>query len=285
MKIKPHVSFDMLEPELESYDLVLMSPPMAIRQKMSDEYVLQHREKWVLICQKAPKNWYFDHTERLNRTLPIAVARQLTKLATCAGSIAFKKFPKSTVVEITQAYMRERMGLSNVVKDVALTPPAMLLHRRFDKRVVISPDSSGPEKKNWTPDSFLKLARVIRERGYAPVIVVAPSHHEEWVGLVNGEFDVPLFPGINQLASFIYESGAVVANDSGNGHLASFLNVPILTIYRKRNKKFHWRPGWGKGAVVCPLVVLPGRDGGIWKPFVTPARVLASLERLLKSHH
>jgi ADP-heptose:LPS heptosyltransferase len=37
------------------------------------------------------------------------------------------------------------------------------------------------------------------------------------------EFELPLFNNIGDLASFIFESALMVANDSGNGHLASFL--------------------------------------------------------------
>ena len=73
-----------------------------------------------------------------------------------------------------------------------------------------------------------------------------------------------------------YESGAVIANDSGNGHLASFLGVPVVTIYRKRNPKFHWRPDWASATVVCPRLTLPGFRGDIWKPFVGVSDVIAA---------
>lgn len=45
-----------------------------------------------------------------------------------------------------------------------------------------------------------------------------------------------------ELASFIFESGTIVANDSGNGHLAPFLGVPSITICRKRNPYFFGGP-------------------------------------------
>ena len=72
-------------------------------------------------------------------------------------------------------------------------------------------------------------------------------------------------------------AGALVGNDSGNGHLASFLGIPTVTIYRKKNPHFHWRPDWKPARVVCPRLVLPGLRGPLWKPFVTVGDVLDAL--------
>lgn len=281
IKIRPLPPIEELENELAQYHLAIVSPSMMLREKMADEYVQRIRRKWVLICQKAPRSWYYDHTQRLKSSLPVDIFVQLHRMASCGGSIRFKKFFDESVVEITQTYMRERMGLEDVVKVVSVTPPVGLKYRRFPKRVIVSPDSAGPEKKNWSKKLFIRLAHLLKAKGYEPVIVVSPRNHEEWYQLSNGSFDVPHFSDISQLASFIYESGALVANDSGNGHLASFLNIPVVTIYRKRNKKFHWRPGWGTGVVICPSMVIPWIEGGIWKPFVRPVRVLKELENLL----
>jgi len=181
---------------------------------------------------------------------------------------------------MTLRYMKENMHLQNVTKEIPFTPPHGLLHRRFRKRIVVSPDSAGPEKKNWTPSSFIRLGHELKARGYIPKIVVSPKNHLAWVRMKGNVFETPCFQDVDQLSSYLYESGAVIANDSGNGHLASFLKVPVITIYRKKNPLFHWRPDWGPGIVVCPRLTIPWLNAPIWKPFVRISEIISSLEKL-----
>ncbi len=71
-------------------------------------------------------------------------------------------------------------------------------------------------------EKFLKVAAWLSREGYDPVFTVAPYEQSEWSG--------PLFPQLEDLASFLYESGAFLGNDSGTGHLASLLKIPHLII-------------------------------------------------------
>jgi len=280
LKIKPYPDPQRFEEELEPYDLVIVSPPQFFRDGMDDQLTRRAREKWLLICQKCPPTWSFDHTERLRSRLDRETFAQLEGLANCSGSIRYKQFTDESAVEMTLQYMQEKMHLPQVSKNISLSPPRDLLHRRFRKRIIISPDSAGPEKKDWKPGSFIRLAHELQARGYAPEIVVAPKHHAAWVHMKGNSFPTPCFSDIDQLSSHIYESGAVIANDSGNGHLASFLSVPVVTIYRKRNPLFHWRPDWGPGIVVCPRLTIPWVNGAIWKPFVRMSQVISAMENL-----
>lgn len=268
-----------LDATLAPFALTLMSPPAALRAQLTPEECRVAREKWVLICQKAPQEWCFDHTERLSGRLSREQLEALRGLPSCAGSIRFREFTTESVVDITLAYMREKMKLDTVVRNVPLSPPEELQRGRHHKRIVVSPDSAGPDKKEWHPRAFLSLCRQLRRNGYDPRIVVAPRNHARWTELAAGEFEVPVFADIGSLAGFIYESAALIANDSGNGHLASFLGVPVITIYRKRNEHFHWRPAWGPAKVVCPVLRLPwpGEDA-LWRPFIGIRRILRALQ-------
>jgi heptosyltransferase III len=268
---------DSLEDELDAYDLVIMSPPQAIRNQMDAAMTAEMRERWVLICQKAPQSWSFDITDKLKRVLPAPIFMQVSKFSKLGGSIRFREFKSESVVEIVLAFMKEKMLLENVTKHVNLVPPKDLIYRKYQNRVVISPDSSTP-KKNWSPESFIRLCYKLKLEGYKPVIVVSPQNHLFWFDLAGKEFDVPKFNCISELTAFIYESSAVIANDSGNGHLASFLSIPVVTIYRKRNPKFHWRPDWYPAKVVCPWMTLSWRGHSIWKPFVTVGAVMLALK-------
>ena len=281
LDVRPYPERDEFEREFAAYDLVIMSPPQFLRDAMDEQKTAALREKYLLICQKAPKNWHFDHTQRLSRTLSTGAFEQLQGLMNCSGSIRFKNFADESAVEMTLQYLSERMHLKNVTKEIRLTPPAELLFRRYPKRIIVSPDSAGPEKKNWTPSSFIELCQRLKTRSYEPEIVVAPKNHSRWASMGSNVFTTPCFADIDQLSAHLYESGAVIANDSGNGHLASFLKIPVVTIYRKKNPVFHWRPDWGPGVVVCPTLTIPWPGGPIWKPFVRPAEVVSALEELL----
>lgn len=280
MDIRPYPSLNKWDQELDSYDLAIVSPPSFLRNQMDQELTRKWREKWVLICQKAPEEWRFDHFSRVRNTIP-EKSESLRGLLNCGGSIRYKPFGSESVVDMTLDYMREKMQLTKLNRIPPISPPLGLEHRRYLQRIVISPDSAGPEKKNWRPGGFLKLATRLREAGYDPVIVVAPKHHDFWKNMPGNTFTTPKFDTVDTLSAFLYESALVVANDSGNGHLASFLNIPVVTIYRKNNPNFHWRPDWGPCRVVCPKISLTLKSGNLWKYFVSVPQVMFAIQEIL----
>ena len=279
-EIRPYPAAEDMDAALAGFDLVIMSPPQFLRDRMDPATTDAMRRKWLLICQKTPDDWRFDLTETKRARLPPDTFAALHGLLDCGGSIRDRDYTTESVVDITLEYMQKRMGLAQLTRTVALTPPAGLQLRRHTKRIVVSPDSAWPQKKDWPPRAFLKLCRTLQAQGDEPTIVVAPANHERWRKMPGNSFETPVFHDIGELAAYLYESGAVIANDSGNGHLASFLGVPVVTIYRKKNSKFHWRPDWAPARVVCPRLTLPGFRGEIWKPFVGVGDVLAARRAL-----
>jgi hypothetical protein len=281
LEIRPYPDADRFDEAFSEYDLVIMSPPQFIRDHMDARRTDEMRRRWLLICQKCPPSWRYDHTERVRTGYSAEIFGELRGLLDSSGSICFRKFADESVVDITLEYLREKMHLRHVEKGVALTHPAGLQHRRNRRRIVVSPDSAWAEKKDWPPRSFLSLCHALRDRDYDPKIVVAPKNHARWATMPGNVFETPEFSDIDKLSAYLYESAAVIANDSGNGHLASFLEVPVVTIYRKRNPSFQWRPAWGPAKVVCPRLTLPWIRGAIWKPFIGKADIVSALEALL----
>ena len=279
-EMRPYPAPDEFDAALAGFDLVLMSPPQFLRDRMDPATTEAMRRKWLLICQKTPDDWRFDLTESKRTTLPPDVFAALRDLLDCGGSVRDRAYTTESVVDITLEYMQKRMGMEQLTRSVALTPPAGLRFRRYRRRIIVSPDSAWPKKKDWPPRAFLKLCRELKNQGDDPKIVVAPKNHDHWQKMLGNGSETPVFHDIGELAAYIYESGAVIANDSGNGHLASFLGVPTVTIYRKRNPDFHWRPDWAPARVVCPRITLPGFNGEIWKPFVTVRDVIAARKAL-----
>lgn len=277
LETRPSLHSDSLPHALEGFDLVIMSPPAQVRTAMNPEVTDKMRRQWLLVCQKAPIDWRYDLTETKRQVLPEDRFAALRGLLDCGGSIRDRPLGDESVVDITLDYMRRRMGLEHLSRSVPLSPPSGLVLRAYPRRIVVSPDSAGPEKKEWAPESFLRLCQRLCGLGYDPKIVVAPSRYDEWRARVGNRFEMPRFKDIGELGAYLYESGAVIANDSGNGHLASFLGVPVVTIYRKRNARFHWRPDWLPAKVVCPRFTLPGPRGAIWRPFISENDIVSAL--------
>lgn len=273
LNIKPKLSMDTLQNDLSEYQLVIMSPAQEMRDRFEiDSHYLDHiKSQYLLICQHAPEYWEYDHNSSLLKRLSPEVFASIKSIINAGGSIRYRCFKNESVVDILCDYMREKMKLPIIERYVDLQPLANLEFRKHRNRIIVSPDSAGPIEKNWGEKQFVALCRKFRVSGYDPIIVVAPQNYQYWKKLTNGEFSMPMFDDLGKLASYIYESCILIANDSGNGHLASFLGVPTVTIYKKANPYFHWRPDWTKNnnVVVYPKFIIKLPWMRLWKPFLT----------------
>lgn len=271
-----------LESELAGFDMVLCSPPSFVRHRASEAELRRWAERYVLICisRSFPEYWRVDHTRRIEAALPAEKARRLRRLAACSGCIRHRRFSGETMVQIAVSFMQERMGLEQVTPDLQLHAPAKLEHRRHRDRIVLCPDSATPQRKDWTPARIVDLAARFRAEGLDPKIVGAPANVDRWQRLAADVCEAPALNSVEALAGYLYESGVVVAGDSGSGHLASFLQVPTVTIHRRRNRRFAWRPGWAPGEVVGPVVTLGLGRTQLWRPFIPASKVVDAVERL-----
>lgn len=140
-----------------------------------------------------------------------------------------------------------------------LKPLPGLIHRQFPKRVIIHSGSGNPAK-NWPLKKYEKCADSIKKMGLDPVFL-------------------PHFSTLEDLLSFIYESGSLIGNDSCPGHIASYFHIPYLIIGPEEKQMRFWRPGWGKGEVVLPPKWIPNWKGlrlrkKHWKKFISPKNVI-----------
>ncbi|MCB1106904.1 MAG: glycosyltransferase family 9 protein [Chlamydiia bacterium] len=173
---------------------------------------------------------------------------------------------------------------SHPSKDNDLTIPNGK-HQKHPKRVVIHPTSNDP-KRNWKKEQFLALAQKLKEKGFVPTFCVSPSERGEWEGL---GIDLPQFESLKEVASFIYESGYFIGNDSGLGHLASNLGIKTLTISGNPKRVRLWRPDWTLGKVVTLPFPLPNFKGihfrfreNQWQTFVPVRKVFKAFMELVK---
>jgi hypothetical protein len=173
-----------------------------------------------------------------------------------------------------------------VTKNNGLTPPDAAVHRSHPRRILIHPESRDP-RKNWSARRYAKTAEKLSSLGYEPVFICAPDEHKKWKEALPPGAALPLFLTLSELALYVYESGALIGNDSLIGHLASNLDVPTLVIADDWKRMQLWRPGWLPGAVLtCPYWVpnvkylrLRKRH---WRAFVTPRAVLDAFQKLMR---
>lgn len=183
--------------------------------------------------------------------------------------------------------MQSILGLKAPEKGIGMTAPEGLMHRRFENRVCIHPTSSS-SLKNWSPNKYLKLARKLQYRRYQPSFLVSPDERKDWLWVLNHGFDLPLIPTLADLANYVYESGYFIGNDSGPGHLASYLDVPLLILAPLKQSISHWQPGWRKADIILPSTWAPNMKGlrlreNNWQMFVSVARVFSQFKNLTNS--
>ena len=162
-------------------------------------------------------------------------------------------------VENLVRYVEKKWDIQGATKDNGIQLPEGVQVGKYPKRVIIHPTSSRVGK-NWSKTKFLSLAKKLKQEGYDPVFILTKEEKRDWP-----EVEAPQFSDLCEVTTFVAESGAMVGNDSGIGHLASCVGVPTLTICRSRMSGDFWRPAWAKGEVIFPPRWIPNLKGLRWR--------------------
>jgi len=193
--------------------------------------------------------------------------------------------PDLSLAESLRIFCETILLLPKSTRSNGFVFPSELAHRLYKKRIVIHPTSSRAGK-NWTKDKFVELAGLLFQQGYEPVWIIGPKEREAW-GRLNSGFPMTEFASLDELAHYIYESGFMIGNDSGIGHLASFLEIPTVTITRRKALAKLWAPSYVAGAIVTPPSWIPNISGfrlrdRHWQKFISTRKVLRAFKRLAK---
>jgi len=186
--------------------------------------------------------------------------------------------------DIQALVCREELNLIDVVRTSPLTIPKELKHRQHNRRIVIHP-TSGQTFRNWLPQRFLKLAEILKQKGYQPEFIVDAEERPEWEWVMAAGFALPQFASLDAVARWVYESGWFIGNDSGIGHLASNLGIPTMTLGIRPSLLRRWRPSWSPGRVLLPtplLITRPLKEK-FWKYFISVRRAVREFEKLAAS--
>jgi hypothetical protein len=155
--------------------------------------------------------------------------------------------------------------------------------RQNRRRIVIHP-TAGSAERYWSDSKFIQLAQRLCRDGHDVAFVVEEREAAAWQAAAQGQpFTVNHFESLQALGDYIHESGYLIGNDSGIGHLASALGVPTVTISHRPRNMLRWRPQWAPGVIV-PHLWLPLRAWRrkYWRLAVTVAAVTRSLRQLQK---
>ncbi len=150
-------------------------------------------------------------------------------------------------------FCRDLLKLKTATKENGIIQPT----KRHPKRVVLHPTSSRPGK-NWPREKFLKLAQLLKKQNFEPFFIVSPQERSEWP-------EAPAFASLSAMISFVGESGYMIGNDSGIGHLASCFKIPTVTICRNERTANFWRPDWAPNRVCLPVSWIPNLKGLRWR--------------------
>jgi len=144
------------------------------------------------------------------------------------------------------SYCSRELGIEEPVRSNGIILPSHIEREKYPNRVIIHPTSSRVGK-NWTPKQFLSLVDKLQKDGFEPVFILTEEERKDWPSVV-----APRFDNLVEITHFIAQSGAMIGNDSGIGHLASAVGVPTLTICRSKMVANFWRPSWAESRWKSP---------------------------------
>lgn len=233
-------------------------------------FIMYEKSVWMqeilAYCQKH----YPEKTSVLN---PIATARRdypYWEVGKFDGNRPF--------VDNLYQFCQNELGFKVVTKSNGIRPPEGVQMRRYSQRIVVHPESSR-EGKNWPKDKYVALAAHLESAGYEVLFALTEKERVGWEDVT-----APECRTFDALAKMVCESGFMIGNDSGIGHLASCLGVPTLTICRSAQAAKFWRPSWSPAEVITPSPFIPNLKGlrlrdQHWKKWISVKKVLNRFEK------
>ena len=217
---------------LDSYDWIFIEP---CPETLGNELILRianlyFREKTTVLCPLTFKGGKYRGDWRFN--------------------------PKMTVADNIEVFCREILKLAKTTNYNGCTPPSHLFHRKHPNRIVLHPVSS-EQKRNWPKKKFFALYDKLLSQKLDPVFCLTEQEKKEFFDQNYGNYQYICHDNIDDLASYLYESGYFIGNDSGMGHLASCLKIPTLTIFSERYQKYLWKPAWGLTSRITAPAIIP----------------------------
>ncbi|MFZ2658249.1 MAG: glycosyltransferase family 9 protein [Victivallales bacterium] len=122
------------------------------------------------------------------------------------------------------------------------------------KNIILIHPGSGSSKKNYSPEFYLEAAKFAEEHFKTEVkFILGPVEIEKGMGNFFPA-DKTLTPGnASALADILSGTRLFIGNDSGVGHLAGFLGVPTIILYKNTDPEIWGVVGRETAYLINPL--------------------------------
>src|SRR5205807_547614 len=132
-----------------------------------------------------------------------------------------------------------------VTEQAAKSVSAKLSQRGLSNEAlaVIHP-AAALETKRWATENFARVLETLKDRGFKPVVIVAPNETRILDDLI--KHSAATVTGFNDLSlpevtALMERARLFVGNDSGIAHIAAAVGAPSVVIFGSSNRN-HWRP-------------------------------------------
>ncbi|MBU1113084.1 MAG: glycosyltransferase family 9 protein, partial [Candidatus Omnitrophica bacterium] len=134
--------------------------------------------------------------------------------------------------------------------DERLNQAGIAKNTRF---IVIHPSASCPSKR-WPENYFSELVKILKAKVDLPMIAVTSKEESGFADRLVKENEIIDFRGklnIPELGALFKRAALFISNDSGPVHIAASLNVPVISIFGRKDpglSPLRWMPQ-GKSSV------------------------------------
>jgi heptosyltransferase III len=265
---------------LTNFDLVIAEKVSFLTQNTPAEALTELAKKYLFVfLSRNDQRLIASQPETIIAHLPGGKRQMLTPLL-AANGVSIRRLPGAIcAVDRIACFCRDVLGLAHVTRETGFVVPKPLVSNKYPNRVIIHPTSSNPVK-NWPARKYRALAKKLIKQGLEPAFIVAPNERDAWEKINKGRFNTPSFQNLADVASFVFESGIMLGNDSGIGHLASALGVKTVSIIMSRQQDYFWRPGWAKSVLITSPSKLKIGKRYFWSVFMPVGRVFKAVMAL-----
>lgn len=222
-------------------------PDLPIKDRPKDTNFIKNYSKLIFIYEKSPWMLHLLNEAKSNYPKKMTI---LNPIATPNTNYPYWEEGRFNgnhpFVENLVNYCKNILNLPSTTKENGIQLHPDVKPKKYPNRVILHPTSSRLGK-NWTPAKFIRLSKELKKEGFEPVFILTEKEKIDWQNI-----NAPSFENLIELTYFIAESGFMIGNDSGIGHLASCVGIPTLTICRTKLAANFWRPTWAKGKTVVP---------------------------------
>lgn len=104
-----------------------------------------------------------------------------------------------------------------------------------NERFAVIHPGSGSRKKNYDPCLYLQFVHILQEHGYKKIaLIFGPAERENGImDYFKQKADLILLPdSVIELAHTLNQASLYIGNDSGVSHLAGFMGIPSIVLYK-----------------------------------------------------